>query len=346
MPKYASNMANSDYSRLERFLHRLALSWQPMLELTFQAEKAMFKSDLSGARDSHVFIAGLARSGSTMILSALYRTGRFRSLIYRDMPFVLAPNLWRKITGTKKRAREPRERSHGDRIKVNVDSPEALEEVFWRMVTEGAYIHKHSLRPHSITEGQIQEFRTFVNLVLNQSSANRYLSKNNNNILRLNALHKAFPDAHIVIPFRHPLEQAYSLLNQHRRFLKVHKNDPFSKDYMDWLAHHEFGANHKPCMFSEERAEASTGSLDYWLRNWIHVYSHLADEAPANTIWISYEQLCSSTSEVWSRLNHELDLNHAHCPVEMSASIHSMEGGYDEGLYKEARLLYERLLDS
>ena len=37
----------------------------------------------------HVFITGLARSGTTILLNALYKSNIFASLTYSDMPFVL-----------------------------------------------------------------------------------------------------------------------------------------------------------------------------------------------------------------------------------------------------------------
>ena len=40
----------------------------------------------------------MARSGSTILLNSIYKTDIFASLTYADMPFVLAPNLWSKIS--------------------------------------------------------------------------------------------------------------------------------------------------------------------------------------------------------------------------------------------------------
>ena len=46
--------------------------------------------------DDHVFVSGLARSGTTALLNALYQSGTFASLSYDDMPFILAPNFGQK----------------------------------------------------------------------------------------------------------------------------------------------------------------------------------------------------------------------------------------------------------
>ena len=72
---------------------------------------------------------------STILLNAIYKSNVFASLSYSDMPFVLAPNLWSKIS-FKKKDLELKERAHGDGIKVSTESPEAFEEVFWKTFAE------------------------------------------------------------------------------------------------------------------------------------------------------------------------------------------------------------------
>ena len=42
---------------------------------------------------SHIFITGLPRSGTTSLLNFLYSSNQYASLTYRNMPFVLSPNL-------------------------------------------------------------------------------------------------------------------------------------------------------------------------------------------------------------------------------------------------------------
>ena len=55
----------------------------------------------------------------------------FETLTYRDMPFILAPLLWDKISRPLRKAGEKVERAHGDGMMVSFDSPEAFEEVVW-----------------------------------------------------------------------------------------------------------------------------------------------------------------------------------------------------------------------
>ena len=88
-----------NYSWFEQKLHQLALSSQFMREVTFDFESTNFTHP--SLNDDHVFIAGMARAGTTILLNALHESNIFGSLSYSDMPFVLAPNLWAKISFSK-----------------------------------------------------------------------------------------------------------------------------------------------------------------------------------------------------------------------------------------------------
>ena len=126
----------NSYTWLEQKLHQIALSSQFMREVTFDFENTNMST--LNELDNHIFITGLARAGTTILLNALYKSNIFASLSYADMPFVLAPNLWSKIS-FKEKDLELKERAHGDGIKVSTESPEAFEEVFWKTFAEEEY---------------------------------------------------------------------------------------------------------------------------------------------------------------------------------------------------------------
>ena len=90
----------NNYSWLEQKLHQFALSSQFMREVTFDFENTNISS--SSKTENHIFITGLARAGTTILLNALYKSNIFGSLSYSDMPFILAPNLWSKISFIKR----------------------------------------------------------------------------------------------------------------------------------------------------------------------------------------------------------------------------------------------------
>ncbi len=248
-----------------------------------------------------VFIAGLARAGTTILMRALYETGEFRSLTYRDMPFVLMPNTWARLSKPFRVDKIASERAHGDRIAIDYDSPEAFEEVFWRAHCGKDYILEDRLVPHSIDEETARLMRKYVDLVVSsadQPGSLRYLSKNNNNLLRLAEIKTMFPHAVLLIPFRDPLQQAVSLLDQHRRFTTTHRQDSFAQHYMNWLGHHEFGLNHKPFEFDPQqqgRLRCGNGDdIHYWLKYWFDVYEHVVSIMPDDSHLVCYEDLCAS----------------------------------------------------
>jgi len=299
-------LSETNYSFIERKLHYLALGLESVAEMSFALEKALWRPSESNVSEKpHVFIAGLARAGTTILMKAFYDTGRYRSLTYRDMPFVLMPGTWSRISSSFRKHKDEEERSHGDSVMVNFDSPEALEEVFWRIFTGDAYLYKDRLKPYQATSEQLRLFRQYVNAIVHSSGENQgvsYLSKNNNNILRLPSIRKAFPEAVILIPFRDPLQHAFSLRKQHENFLAKQKEDDFSVKYMTWLAHHEFGLDHRPFRFNKAEtglpSNYKTENLEYWLLIWINTYKYLLENKPENAIFVAYEALCRAPDKV------------------------------------------------
>ena len=90
----------NNYSWLQQKLHQFALSSKFMREAMFDVESSTIS--LNQTNDNHVFVSGLARSGTTILLNAIYKSDEFASLSYQDMPFILAPNLWSKLSFNKK----------------------------------------------------------------------------------------------------------------------------------------------------------------------------------------------------------------------------------------------------
>lgn len=342
----------NDYSFIERFLHYLALGMPGVAEASFDLDCALNKSFHDYSDKRHVFIAGLARAGTTVLMRAFYNTGRFRSLTYRDMPFVLMPNTWKGISSPFWREKAPDERAHGDRVMVNYDSPEALEEVFWRTFCGDDYILDNCLKPHDVDDEIIEKFRRYVSLIISSAGdelKDNYLSKNNNNILRLPSIKKAFPNALILVPFRDPVQQAMSLKRQHERFCVRHSSDRFSFRYMTWLGHHEFGNTHKPFVFDRSMIKNSdrwpTQDIHYWINLWTDTYSYLLDQQTDNILFVSYENLCGRPVEVLSRLfqatNPELSLEGA--DIDFSANVVSAPEGLDDGIIERAAGIYAAL---
>lgn len=323
-------MSQPDYGLLSRLLHRAALGSRFVGQASFDMEEMTLRGKPTPEITNPVFIAGLARSGSTVLLNALYQSGAFRSLTYRDMPFILMSGLWQRLSSSSQVQREARERAHGDRLLVEYDSPEAFEEIFWRVFHGDKYIFVDKVIPHHATASVRKNFHRFVGHVLNSAQHEEqrtYLSKNNNNLLRLPTLKKIFPDAKIVIPFRHPLQQASSLLRQHQMFSERQATDHFSLDYMNWLGHYEFGLGHKHYVYSDREDSVETMDINYWLQNWLDAYNFALATAPEDAIFFGYEEVCKVPLESFSALFRHLQLE---CDANLAANFYEQATAHQQ----------------
>lgn len=280
-----------DHSALNRFLHRMVLESKPVSELLFDLESGLFRNSV--LRRDAVYVTGLARCGSTSLLRALHSSGDFGCLTYRDMPFVISPNIWSRMAGGRGVTAAARERPHGDGIFESLDSPEGLEEVFWKKELGDIYIRKDGLFVHDVPAATVERLNRYQSLICARYGSQRYLAKNNNLMLRIRSLAPLTPDFCYLVLFRHPLPHAASLLRQQMRFSRT---SGFALDYMRWLVHHEFGADHRPFRFPGAMSSAkSPSSIDYWLERWIDAYSFLLDvlrQNPGNIVPVQYERLC------------------------------------------------------
>ena len=328
-----------DYSTLDRILHRMALASPIRAEMMHDMERGMYLKRAPKDNGQHVFVTGLARAGTTILMREIHRTGAFGSLTYADMPFVLAPNLWAKLSRKGQTRGQKAERAHGDGIEVDTQSPEALDEVYWRVFDGKAYIGTDGLSPHDPSDELIDGYRDLIRLVLLKTERPRYVSKNNNNILRLRSLARAMPESQFLVPLRQPLSHAASLLGQHRRFRDA---DPFTRDYMKWLGHHEFGATHRPFLFNG-RPEGDPDGMDYWLRTWIAAYSSLdrAEAEARNVCFVPYEAL-SADPAVWRAVARRIGLD-AGPATELRPVGDKEPETHDPDLARQATELHARL---
>jgi len=317
----------NNYSFLEQLLHKIVLSSKFLKEMSFDLEKSCFLRYCDDYPDNHVFITGLARSGTTILLNSIHQTGIFGSLTYDDMPFIVSPNLWSKINGNGLQ-KESVERAHGDGIIISTSSPEAFEEVFWITFKRD-------------DEDSLGQFSEYVKLILYKKGEIRYLSKNNQNVKRLGLIKRGFPNSKILIPFRDPLQHSYSLLVQHKRFTEKQKKDEFIRSYMKWIGHSEFGIDYEPIMNKEIRYN-NFNKLNHWLEQWLLLYQKLYYYKAYNKIlFICYEDLCENDL-VWDSIQSFIGINDKK-DLEFIKSTREIRLPYNKDLYNKCLTIYQKL---
>lgn len=354
-----SDSAANSYGRLERWLHWVALDSASVRHLSFDLERQFAlprRRDCSAgpgySAAGPVYVCGLARSGTTMLLHLLDEIDDFRSQTYRDMPFVLAPNLWRLFTQYLPRPSVPAERAHGDGIHVHFDSPEGFEEVFWRTYSPRTS-ESRCFDVEEPTQEVLDAFADYRTIVANPrvqtGPVRRYLSKNNNNLLRLKSI-TSDPAATVLLVYRNPIATARSLHRQHQRFCAAQAEDRFARSYMGWLAHHEFGLDHLPFCFAAPYMDASLvpEDVNYWLDYWNAVYCHVLARGELRFNLVSHDALCADPSKTLTALFELLGVD-ADIPVlagRIAAPRIEDREGFRSELLQRAETTYRTLLDS
>ena len=289
-----------DHCNATEIFQQMALGSKVIAELTFDLEKARHGERAAVLNyGPPVFVTGMARAGTTALLRALYAQELFTTLTFRDLPFLLAPNIWNRISARFRQNVTDQPRGQDDGIMQSLDSPEALEEAFWRVFDGNRYIGKRSLRAYAPPIQTLNDYGIYVRLIMLRGGGQRYIAKNNNNVLRLLGLLHVFPDAVIVHPFRDPVQHVGSLIHHFDRALKLHSKDRSKLRYANYLAHHEFGLAHRPFSFSNTALRCSDiEDPNYWLGLWIDLHSFLltqSEQVSRQQIFVDMDAVAGDT---------------------------------------------------
>ena len=288
----------NDYNELSQLLHKMALNNYTLMLKLFKRE--VKRNNRIEKNEQFVIVSGLARAGTTTLMNSLFKTGQFASLNYTNMPFILSPNLWRKLYQPKQK--EVKERSHKDGIKIGLDSNEALEEYFFKAKTNDSFINEHVLDEHDVDAEVYQDYLDYHRLIKTNDNQ-LYIAKNNNFLLRYKSIRKLNQTFLFVILYRQPLFHAASLLEKHQLYKTLQKEDPFVLQYMNWLGHHEFGLNQKQFLFhTSTEIEGDKNTLDYWLKIWIDYYQYALTAQNPKTIFVNYEFFCSNPKNIVNQI--------------------------------------------
>ena len=287
---------NDNYRWYQKILHELMLSQKFFRVQAFLAEH-FFYNCKDQKTDQHVFICGLPRAGSSILLNTLYEKRVFASITFRDVPFILAPNLWGNFVDLFKKPRIKNvPRAHDDGLMISEFSPEAFEEVFWDTFDQ---------RENDI----IEKFKLFINSVQIRYNKDRYISKNNQNVRRIELLAREFTNSQVIILFRSPVEQCGSLLQQHKSFLEIDNFSPFVNRYMKLIGHKEFGVDYDPYI-RESLQYPNYLDINHWIEQWIFMYQELNQSVARfrNIYLVCYDDLVESV-EVWVNICNLLEID-------------------------------------
>jgi hypothetical protein len=280
--------------------------------------------------DKPIYVSGLARSGSTILLEILAQAPGLVSQHYKDFPPVFTPYAWNsmlKYMGTADAA--PSERAHKDGILVTQDSPEAMEEPIWMSFFPDAHNPQVSnvIGPTDDDAGFGPFYKAHIKKLLAVREGHRYLAKANYQITRLEYLLKLFPDARFVLPVREPAAHIASLIKQHELFTRGQSANERARKHLRRVGHYEFGLDRVPVNTGDNGTTldilelwAGGQELAGWIRYWNMIYGYLVDRVAANdqlaaaVKFVVFEDLCSNPQAILADLV-------SHCELDVDADF-------------------------
>lgn len=282
-----------------------------------------------------IFIAGLARSGTTILLEKIATIKGVATHRYRDFPFLMTPILWNRVLSLIGSKQKPAERPHLDSIQITRDSPDAFEEPIWQYYFP--YVHdvtkSHVLAADVKAPGFARFYSDHIKKILIVRKGVRYVSKGNYNMLRMELISSIFPDARFIVPVRHPLTHINSLARQHELFVDYAANDPKVAGYLQAVGHYEFGPQRAPICVTVDGGQRIAAAWDEgnellgYALQWADLYGHVIELISANTELshriqiVRFEDLCNQPENTIDRILSFTDLNTPNLAMELADNI-------------------------
>lgn len=254
-----------------------------------------------------VFVCGLARAGTTILLEALASHPDVATHRYSDYPFIHLPYWWGKLAAKMlKQDATAAERAHGDRIAVTPHSPEAMEEALWMSF----FADLHGDGAHPVLDASTsnpnfeRHYRNHIAKLLLVRGKGRYVSKGNYNITRMAYLQKLLPGARFIVPVRQAEAHVASLMRQHRHFTEGLAGNSKGLEHLRRIGHFEFGPEREAIAVGDmsdiqdlwRKGEEVRGWARYWSRLNGFVLDQIAEtKALGGAVRVlRYEDLCSN----------------------------------------------------
>ncbi len=295
-----------NHTRLMRFLGWLVHSQANLWIDVGKLETRLLKGRLKPVQ-APVYVTGLARAGTTLLLSVLESHHRCTSFKYCDYYGAFTPYLADRVfraagLGTAQKS----ERAHDDGMLVNAYSPEAMEEVIWMQFFD--YLHTTDTSNVVAAATEHPEFETVYRATLQKlllcRRAERIVCKNNYNITRIAYLGRLFADARFVLAVREPVDHIASIMRQHQINLERYST-PHHLDYLRNAGHFEFGRGRIPITAAVDatrrieelwdQGRDVEGWAEYWNAIYAWTYKNVLGDAKFKdrcTV-VPFERLCA-----------------------------------------------------
>lgn len=282
--------------------------------------------------DRPIYITGLARAGTTIILEMLDKHPDLASHKYKNVLMPYLPDWFSRMTNRLNLYKKPFERLHRDGMFVTSESPEAVEEVFWQSFFDN--LHDEKISNIISSNDSNPNFEKFYpnhikKLIINQKSS-RYLAKNNYLVSRLDYLLNFFPDSKFLLIIRNPVDHIASLIKQTNLFIKLEKENTLLSDWLKIVGHNEFG--HNQICINLDNTEliieirklwrSKKTYVKGWAYYWSSIYDFIANQLETMeklkkaTLVVNYDELCESPAKIIDKI-----LDHTELPQERFESV-------------------------
>ena len=277
--------------------------------------------------DKPIYVVGLARAGTTIVLEILSNHPFLAVHKYRHFPMPYFPHRFSRIIDQTKFFTKPRERVHKDGIIITRESPEAVEERFW----QDFFSNNHLENISNVINGSVsnpdfeQFYRDHIRKLLINQKRPRYLAKNNYNITRLEYLYHLFPSVKILLIIRNPVNHIASLIKQTNLFIEMERQNPLLMDWHKLTGHSEFG-HYQTCINTGDgeiirkirRLWKNKDTLvQGWAYYWSSIYDYVMDlletkkELMNAVLIVRHEDLCDNSAETLDKI-----IEHTELPIK------------------------------
>ncbi|MEK9658262.1 MAG: sulfotransferase [bacterium] len=334
----------------QQWITRLSLFSPSFFTRLGSIETALFADKLTQIPiKSPIFISGLARCGSSILLQLLYQQGDSASFRYQDYPFICSPILWHFFTrhATQPNSAAVVERLHQDGLGVSVQSPESFDEVIWKAFFPDLHCDNHSVILDARHRNKAFDsfYTSSIKKMLYIHRKDRFVCKNNYHFTRRDYLLNLFPDAKFILLVRDPYSHIASLMKQHALLCKLQTEQPAIRRQFKHLCHFEFGCDRKALELDNPAAHQRV--LDAWRRNddvagwaqyWAMVYGYLVDTLRSDArhfFVVDYQQLCQDSKKTLSALYRWLNLPISDVLLDKQAQTLQLPSYYSVSFSKE-----------